>query len=111
MSVRACFVPPASDHIFEQIPAVFDCLSCYADASSQGPALESLVTRGWSLLVREQSFALRNPSLDVRAILQSGNDDSSKGLQKVARVLLASKSAVRVNISDTMLKQLRNAAK
>jgi tetratricopeptide (TPR) repeat protein len=75
-----------------------------------GPVIESSVTRRWSLIAREQPFALRNPGFNVSAILERCNDLSSAGLQKAARILLAARSAVRIGVPDVVLQQLQDLA-
>lgn len=75
-----------------------------------GPAIESLVTKRWSLLAQQQPFALRNPRVNVEAILERCNDPSVVGLQKAARILLAARAAVRIGVSDILLQQLKTLA-
>jgi len=70
---------------------------------------ESLVSKGWSHLASEQKFYLTNPILNAPEILNNCND-SSQGLKKVAKILLAAKNAVEVRVPDDLLKKLRKVA-
>jgi hypothetical protein len=67
---------------------------------------EVIVIRIWRHTAETRGFALLSPRLNVPAILQACGDTSS-GLKKVAKILIAACSAVNMNIPGNMMQDLR----
>lgn len=72
--------------------------------------IEDLVANRWASVVERQRFALLSPSTVAPQILNNCRDESTQGLRKAARVLLAARKAVRVDLHEQVLTQLQKMA-
>lgn len=70
----------------------------------------NLVAGGWKGVTEQQRFSLSAPSLTVPNILSAVLDNSTSGLQKAAKVLLAARSAVSVRFPQEVITRLLELA-
>ena len=68
--------------------------------------IAGLVTKGWSKVASEQSFALQMPKIYSPAIL-AACQEPARGLKKAAKTLLTAKNAVQLSVPEQVLTQLR----
>jgi hypothetical protein len=71
--------------------------------------LEGIIKNAWILITEKRSFHLIRPVLN-KPIILNACDDSSRGLTKSARILLAAKDAVNINIPEDLVTVLKKHA-
>jgi hypothetical protein len=71
--------------------------------------LEEIIKNCWWVIVERKTFLLISPGHNNSAILNTCND-SSRGLRKAARILLAAKNAVSINIPNELIDLLKKHA-
>jgi len=70
---------------------------------------EQMTSRNWKKVASQQSFALSAPRINI-PIIEKACSDLSKGLKKVAKILMAVKNAVQLSIPDVELNNLKELA-
>jgi len=73
--------------------------------------IEYWTVNEWKKIAERQRFALQAPNIATPAILTACADETCRGIAKAAKVLLATRPAVKLNVSDSSLEQLRNLTK
>ncbi len=81
--------------------------SKWQDAIEEG--LSAIVSKGWLITVTDQPFSLLSPRFTVPPIVEAC-EGFARGIRKMARVLLAARSAVAVPLHGQTLDQLMKAA-
>jgi tetratricopeptide (TPR) repeat protein len=79
-------------------------------ADVTGEVIGSIVSRQWAKVASEERFALRFPTVNSITIKAACDDISCGGLRKVARIMLAAKTAVRTSLSPAALAKLEERA-
>ena len=72
--------------------------------------ISSMISETWLFVSERQRFALLSPNLNTETIASACKDESCCGLKKVARVLLAVRSAVRTSLSEDIFLTLKEKA-
>jgi hypothetical protein len=70
----------------------------------------NVVAKSWRAVVEQQRFLLSSPSLSVPSILSAIQDNSTSGLRKAARVLVAAYVAVNIKFPPEVIGRISELA-
>jgi hypothetical protein len=71
----------------------------------------SMISGKWLVVAERERFSLLYPQINAEPIAAACRDESTEGMRKAARILLAAKNAVRTIVAENLLNILKERAK